>query len=226
MNRIPREKKYPKISRSRAEQKRAQDTRQAVLEAAVQEFAQSGFSGARVEAITEAAGVNKQALYYHFGSKEDLFAAVLGSAYDRFLPEDGPWNDPQRSVDTAMRQLIGTIFDHFATHRDEIAIIAEQNRYGITPLTPALKRRMRGGVTSTIKAIKSVLERGQSQRIFEHHITPIQLYMTVIALSFFYFTNAYTMSGLLGQDLMRGALVRSWRQHVIDFILAALAAKT
>jgi hypothetical protein len=49
--------------------------------------------------------------------------------------------------------------------------------------------------------------------------------MTVIALSFFYFTNASTMSGILGHDLMRSSSVRSWRQHVIDFVLAALAVK-
>jgi TetR/AcrR family transcriptional regulator len=50
-----------------------------ILEVATREFAEKGLAGARVAEIAEQAGVNKQLLYYYFGSKEGLYSAVLGS---------------------------------------------------------------------------------------------------------------------------------------------------
>ena len=45
--------------------------------AATAEFAEYGIAGARVDRIAETAGVNKQAIYAYFGSKESLFDAVF-----------------------------------------------------------------------------------------------------------------------------------------------------
>ena len=55
----------------------AERTRGRIVEAAVGEFAEKGFAGARVESIGRRAGVNKQLLYHYFGGKEDLFREVV-----------------------------------------------------------------------------------------------------------------------------------------------------
>src|SRR5699024_3346234 len=55
----------------------AEQTRQELLTAATEEFAEHGLAGARVDRIAAAAGVNKQRIYGHFGGKDELFDAVL-----------------------------------------------------------------------------------------------------------------------------------------------------
>jgi TetR/AcrR family transcriptional regulator len=50
-----------------------------ILQVAIREFAQKGLAGARVAEIAEQAGVNKQLLYYYFGSKDGLYSAVLSN---------------------------------------------------------------------------------------------------------------------------------------------------
>jgi TetR/AcrR family transcriptional regulator len=50
-----------------------------ILDVAVYEFAENGLAGARVATIAAKAGVNKQLLYYYFGSKKGLYDAVLAS---------------------------------------------------------------------------------------------------------------------------------------------------
>jgi AcrR family transcriptional regulator len=212
----------PSVRRLRAEQKRAQDTRRAVLHAALREFAEFGLAGARVDAIAEAAGVNKQALYYHFGNKEELFQAALASVYDQFLSDEGAWIDPAKPAIAAMRELIGAIFDHLQATGDGTAVIADENRHRGSHITADLKRRMQSGVAPMIAAIGDVLKRGQSQGVFSESVGVTQLYMTIIALCMFYFTNAYTMSAIVGRDLLTKSLIQQWRQHVIDFIMAAL----
>ncbi len=52
------------------------DTRQALLAAARQVFAEQGFQATRTEEIVRRAGLTRGALYHHFRDKEDLFRAV------------------------------------------------------------------------------------------------------------------------------------------------------
>ena len=51
-----------------------------LIEAAIPEFAQFGYAGARTERIAKRAGVNKQLLFYYFGTKAGLYRAVIDEA--------------------------------------------------------------------------------------------------------------------------------------------------
>lgn len=62
-------------------------TRQRMLDAATEEFAQHGIAGARIDRITAAARTNKAQLYAYFGSKDGLFDAVIADAVDRSTSE-------------------------------------------------------------------------------------------------------------------------------------------
>src|SRR5882757_10435807 len=53
------------------------DRRSWILDAAVDEFGERGFAGARVDSIAERAGANKQLIYYYFKNKAGLYAAVV-----------------------------------------------------------------------------------------------------------------------------------------------------
>lgn len=67
-----------------------------IIAAAREEFASSGFAGARVQRIARRAGVNKQLLYYYFGSKELLYKAVVAEATvisERAGAQSGPATD-------------------------------------------------------------------------------------------------------------------------------------
>jgi AcrR family transcriptional regulator len=52
-------------------------TRENVLTAALQVFSQCGYSAARLEDIARAAEVTRGAIYHHFGSKEELYKALV-----------------------------------------------------------------------------------------------------------------------------------------------------
>lgn len=55
--------------------------KEAILDAARGEFADNGYSGARIERIAAAAGANKQLIFHYFGSKDGLYAAVAASTF-------------------------------------------------------------------------------------------------------------------------------------------------
>ena len=56
-------------------------TRKRILSAATAEFARKGLGGARVDEIALRSKSNKRMIYHYFGSKEQLFTAVLEAAY-------------------------------------------------------------------------------------------------------------------------------------------------
>lgn len=83
-------------------------TRRLLLTAAVEEFAQRGLAGARVDRIAAAAGINKERIYQYFGGKAALFDAVLLFELDR-LAEAVPLK--ARSP-AELIEYTGAVFDH------------------------------------------------------------------------------------------------------------------
>lgn len=65
----------------------ATETDEALLDAATQVFSEHGFAGARVDSIARLAKANKAMIYYHFGSKRDLYRAVLLRLFKGVLEE-------------------------------------------------------------------------------------------------------------------------------------------
>src|SRR5215467_1475323 len=58
-----------------------EESRAAILKAAVREFAREGVAASRTDAIARSAGVNKALLYYYFKDKEALYQAVLDEVF-------------------------------------------------------------------------------------------------------------------------------------------------
>ncbi len=76
-------------------QRDAERTREALLAAARVEFAAKGLAGARVSAIAERAGVNKQLISYYFGGKDGLHDAILA----RWKEQEEQLHEPGLSLE-------------------------------------------------------------------------------------------------------------------------------
>ncbi|MGN9845420.1 TetR family transcriptional regulator [Nonomuraea sp. H19] len=88
----------------------AAETRERLLRAAAEVFAERGYDGTRVADIAAAAGVSNGALYAHFGSKAELLVAAL-RAHGRRLLANLFATDPDRSV-TELLLVIGRWLPH------------------------------------------------------------------------------------------------------------------
>ena len=102
-------------------------TRQRILDAALEEFAEYGIAGARVDRIAAAAQTNKAQLYAYFGSKDGLFDAVFFGSLHRIM-DDAPI-DADDLADWAVR-----LYDDYLARPDLIRLSTWQR----------LERRPRG----------------------------------------------------------------------------------
>jgi len=117
----------------------AEQTRQDLLDAALTVFSKNGYTGSRLENIAQAAGVTRGAIYHHFGSKSDLYLALIeeaatigNSAINRAIGEGGTFveilsrilvytfsllEDDQRFREVMALQLTTPYIDAFSLRR-------------------------------------------------------------------------------------------------------------
>lgn len=81
------------------------ETRRGILKAAEECFAASGFVGATTRQVAALAGVNVATLHYHFGSKEELYRAVLDAAARDDIPFPGSGATPEERLSSAVEAL-------------------------------------------------------------------------------------------------------------------------
>ena len=97
------------------------ETRDRILEVALQLIADHGFAATSTREISERLGFTKAALYYHFRTKDDLLAAILAPGMEDMrvlLAKAGP-----RSGPAARRQVVEGYVDLVASHAGLIRVL-------------------------------------------------------------------------------------------------------
>jgi TetR/AcrR family transcriptional regulator len=194
--------------------------KQALIAAAVAEFATKGFAGARVDEIAAAAGVNKQLVYHYFENKQGLYLVALESVYAEIREKEQKLELGALEPREAMAQLVAFSFDYLAEHPEFIAMLADENRNRGEHLHES--ERLQKMHSPFIEMLEATLERGVATGVFRADFDAINLYISIAGISYFFFSNNHTLSAIFGTPLdARGALLKR-RRHVIEFALNAL----
>jgi TetR/AcrR family transcriptional regulator len=201
----------------------AERTQRAILDAAEVEFADKGLAGARVDVIAEESCANKRMLYYYFGSKDDLYVAVLERAYGAMREREREMNFTDLEPLEAIRTLVEFKFDYYVENPRIIPLLAAENMNGGKYLKRS--RRLRDMHLSLIDMIRKVLAAGERQGAIRPGIDPFQLYVSFSALSYFYFSNAATLSTAFGRQLTSEAERKARRAHAVDVITSYVKAQ-
>ena len=135
--------------------RRRPPARQLLLTAAARVFARDGLEGATTRAIANAAGVNEVTLFRHFGTKEHLLEAVVGSAFgseSRAHAESGPRTPRSLKADleSFSSRYEALLMENLSLIR---AMVGEIHRHGVCqhqalqgiflPMREALTERIR-----------------------------------------------------------------------------------
>lgn len=195
-------------------------TRSAILAAATTEFSAHGLAGARVDRIAERAGINKRMLYYYFGSKDDLFRAVLEQAYEQIRGEERQLQLTQVDPVEAIRRLVTFTWDYYIAHPEFLTLLNSANLHQARHIRDSAK--VRPLHSPFVAMIEEVLERGRKQGIFRAGVDPVQLYISIAALSYFYLSNNHTLSAIFDRDLKAPKARVERVSHMTDLVLGYL----
>ena len=197
-------------------------TREAILLAAKEEFARKGLSGGRVDEIARRSRANKRMIYHYFGNKQGLYLAVLERVYENLRGSERTLDLAGMAPEVAIKRLIEFNFEYCRHHPELISLINNENLHRARHLRQSKKVRQLH--SPFVRLIDDILKRGVAQGVFRPGLDPVSLYVSIAAMSFFYFSNTWTLSSIFGRPLGSDSACRRQRQHNVDIVLSAIRA--
>lgn len=191
-------------------------SRERILDVALEEFADKGLSGARVDEIADRVQTSKRMIYYHFSGKEELYRAVLARAYEGVRSYEATMHAELLPPEEALRKIVGATFDHHVSNPAFVRLVMNENIHRARHLDLSIRTIN----NALIETLRQILERGARSGVFRSGIDPLQLRLTIAALSFHYVANRHTFSQGFGMDMTSPDAVAERRKITIDTVLA------
>lgn len=206
--------------RRTAGKRNAVATRQRILEVAMAEFAEHGYSGSRIERISAAADANVGMIYHYFGNKDDLYLAALEASYkiirdrEQTLVIDA---DPM----LALKSLVELTFDFLSTDPHFVRLIMNENlMMGRTAQRSATIPHM---TRPLLDSLRTILARGQKEKVFHKEIDAENLYVSILGLCFIHVSNRYTLSSMFQHDFADPNWLEKRKAIVMDVLTSYVA---
>jgi AcrR family transcriptional regulator len=187
----------PKIKRD------PEGTRRRILLAAAEEFAAGGLFGARVDQIARRAETNERMLYYYFGSKEQLFTAVLEHAFAALTDAEKTLDLEGVAPVEAVTQLAHFIWNYYREHPELLRLINNENLHEARYIKGST--RIRELLSPIVATLTRILERGQQAGLFRNNVDPLRFYVTLSGLGYYIVSNRFTLEATFGFDFSSDA---------------------
>ncbi len=208
------------FDRPRARPHDAKRTRASILDAGRVVFAEKGYSGANVNEIVALARTTKPMIYYHFGSKEGLFAAVLEEVYAGMREFEQSVQVSDLPPTDAMRRLVEVTFDYHAAHPDWVRLISVANIHGAEHIDGSATIASRN--SAVVEILRSLLDRGAAAGVFRAGVDPLHLHLLMASFCFYRVSNRHTWKVIFNRDLGTAAEAAAQRRLVVDAVLQYL----
>lgn len=195
-------------------------TRARILDAATREFARLGLGGARVDRIAARAGANKRMLYYYFGDKDALFLAVLEHAYEAIRTAELELHLLDLPPVEGVRRLVEFTWRYYLEHPEFLTLLNSENLHRARHLKRS--KNIRAMNSPLIATLAEILRRGEAAGTFRRGVDPLQLYISIAGLAYFFLSNNHTLSQVFDRDLTTPAARAERLAHMTALVTGAL----
>ena len=177
--------------------------RESILEVALAEFAASGYERTRVAEIASRVGVTEPVVFQNFGTKGDLFAAVLERAADHLAAHLEVLGRETASVVDLLRHLLAPAHQDRMHRRGGLGVLFIE---AAASSDPQMKRALQRAHARAAQAIAGLLRRGQIEGSVRADVDLVALAWLVLSqLHGRQFRRAHGKSSpSLEDDLLRG----------------------
>jgi TetR/AcrR family transcriptional regulator len=213
----------PKPAVKRGRMHDAEGTREAILNAAEEIFAQHGFDGARIDVIAEKAGYNKSLIFQYFDDKLGLYAAVVRRADDQTrvmqdkalmaLRDDEVTQSPNQ-LRVLMGDYVGQYFDYLVQHPQVMRIFNWEMAEGWQTFSKILTQRD----FEDVEVFTPIFQKFQKAGLLRSKADPMLQFSSAIFMSHVYLGVLPLYRVLLpGADLSSPAMLKDARDFIVEF---------
>lgn len=202
--------------------RRPQRSRNAILKAALVEFAQEGLAGGRMDAIADAAGVNKALLYYYFRDKDALYGAILDGFFSTLVERIVNVCNQPGSAGERFLSYARTHFDSVAESPYYAHIFMGElmtaGRGGSTHLDRIFAKYMKPIGGCVFGLMREGIHNGEFRPVDPNQFLP----SAIGSIVHFFLTAPLRQKFMPELYLPREQAIQQRRAAVLDFIAAAL----
>lgn len=124
--------------------------------------------------------------------------------------------DPWKAIET----LTEFTFDYISSNRDFVSLLNDENIHRAKHIKRS--KKIKGLHSKLQELIGQVLSRGAEDGLFRKNVDPVQFYLSLASLCYFYFSNNHTLSAIFDRNLTGGAELAARRSHILEFMTAYL----
>lgn len=202
------------------------NTKEKIINAAVEVFAVKGMHGTTMEEVAKKAGVNKSMVYYYYGDKDELYRETLKSVFENNLKNvfarilkvvESPDSSEER-----LRQIIGTYYDLFQQNiihtkiiHDSLINHPEYFKDAMSGIKKFVDEQVRSKI---ITFFRQGMENGEFRKI-----DPRQIMVSIVGMTMIYFVGrpfAKIMLDLKEEE--EGQFVQDRKKVIIDLLLRGI----
>lgn len=197
----------------------SQKSKEDILKAAEHEFAAKGIYGARIDEIAAKANINKRMIYEYFGNKEELYKTVLADVYTRLSRKEMDVLSENASCIDTIKKVISLYFDHLSQNPTYVNLILWENLNRGAYIKEMDFKNIK---TPEIDLLKNVINRGIHEGVFKPDIDTEQVVLSILTYTFSYFSNRYTLSKIMDQQLDSEENIKRRLKNVTDMFISYL----
>jgi TetR/AcrR family transcriptional regulator len=190
--------------------------KQRILDVALEEFAEKGLYGARINYIAEKSGVNKRNIYEYFDSKDGLYSAVLTIVYERLAKWEQAVISQDASYEQSIKNIIKMYFDFFYDNPSFVKIVMWENLNNAKYIGESKAISLK---ENALSFVKKVLIRGKADGVFKESVDVDEVVMSINMFTFSYFSNIHTMAHILHRDFGKREAMEKRCAHITEMIL-------
>jgi AcrR family transcriptional regulator len=159
-------------------------------------------------------------LYYYYGNKEALFLAVLEASYASIRNAEKALKLDAIAPRVAMRKLVEFTWTYYLEHPEFMTLLNSENLHRARHI-----RRSQNIIamhSPFVAMLRSVLDRGVRSGDFRGGVDPVQLYISIAGLGYFYLGNRHTLSAIFKRDLLAPKEKAGRLRHMVELVLGYL----
>jgi AcrR family transcriptional regulator len=159
-------------------------------------------------------------LYYYYGNKDDLFRAVLESRYAHIRSAEESLHLRDLDPEEGIRKLVEFTWNYYLRHPEFMTLLNSENLHQARHIRRS--RRIAAMHSTFLEMLQDILRRGARLGKFRRGVDPVQLYISIAALGYFYLSNRYTLSTIFRRPLLAPRQRAARLKHMVEVVLGYL----
>ena len=193
------------------------DTKEKIIATAAKVFAELGFAGVRVDALSKRIGINKATFYYHFKSKREIFETVIVRNVQELQNEIDKRLSICKTAEEKLKSFIDVMFER---KRQDVLLIVREIIGGGDNLSNEVILL----ISSIKERLEEILQEGKKEGGFKNDDTAFVMYFIIGVTDFFIMSDTFSkrfdklQNGAFCKNVSRDKFVLKLKNTVLKFV--------